>query len=493
MPLNEMSLDELVLLTERLNALREAGRSLENHTYEPIFDLTPGKPVTITLPFRMPEAPARSIYLSEGPATAEAIDAALKSYGTTETLAEVLERQDQNDAEHSADLGMIKRRLSEVEVRASAKMDWTPERPIVKRAYRLPNGVIVAPEGWSLDAAIVPGTIYELDIPPVDELIARTVAEAATNDEISADPSRSEDEAASPTAAQGDEASPKVSPVSTEDPAESGGGQASAAAEPPAAPRQTVPGIGAPIRVSPLPVSGSVTHEKTFSGAPVWTAEEDARLIELVAGGMVRLGLGKTAAIRAAAAELGRPEQGTAFRCHHKLKNQIGLAVETFKARVQADTTTILAGFPPEPTQIPEGPALATATDGTTASYGDAAGVGDTLPAAQDEDLDAKSRAAAIAHGNGPARTAIWAHVTSLPRKDGWTLQRDIDLLELAILGWLQNEISLELGVQAKLIKPRLDLLTGLYKDEADRQVRLFKREDVLSALKALQAEGRAA
>ena len=38
------------------------------------------------------------------------------------------------------------------------------------------------------------------------------------------------------------------------------------------------------------------------------------------------------------------------------------------------------------------------------------------------------------------------------------------------------------------LIKPRLDLLTGLTKDGDSRHVRRFKREDVLSALRALQA-----
>lgn len=282
----------------------------------------------------------------------------------------------------------------------------------------------------------------------------------------------------------------------------------------PSAPEQSVAGVPeivTPVSApqdDPLPVtraaegsgggqgngSGSTppaaTHERTFGGAAVWTPEEDARLVDLVASGMVRMGLGKTAAIRAAAAELARPEQGTAFRCHHKLKARIDAAISAL-AMDQAQTE-IPDVAPPAP--IGDEPDVEPGQREAETAVRAAGSIDGQL--ADAADLDAKSRAAAIAHGNGPEVDALQKHIDATRiNKDGWTLQRDFDLLDLAIVGWQVNEISLEIGVMAKLIKPRLDVLTGLHTDEATgKQVRRFKREAVRDALQArLTATGKAA
>ena len=207
------------------------------------------------------------------------------------------------------------------------------------------------------------------------------------------------------------------------------------------------------------------THQEKFLPAS-WTEEEDHRLVALVVSGIVGLGLTKTAAINAAARELGRPEAGTAFRAHHKLKDRLVKAVaEAVAAKVEAE-------------------ALLTDQD----QAGDAAVGGHSPAAVQDEpDLDTKSRLAAIAHGNHPTASPITAHIMTLPDKGGWTLERDLELMDLSIQGWQPNEIALELKIQASQVRPRFDLLTGLVEDEATgKKTRRFKREDVLEALRSI-------
>jgi hypothetical protein len=242
---------------------------------------------------------------------------------------------------------------------------------------------------------------------------------------------------------------------------DSDGGQQQAAASPPVAPVAKISGLAASIKAAPsLPAAGNsptINHERTFSGAAIWTEEEDARLVMLVVMGVTRLGLTKSAAIKAAADELGRPHPGTHFRSNHKLKARIDEALALGDA------------FLDEPEDLPTTPEPNTAE-------------GDTQAAIQAEPAKAWHKPEHIAD-------PVTAHLMALPDKGGWTLDRDLELMELSIAGWAPNEIALQLTMQANMIKPRFDALTGLYTDANDKKQRRFSREAVFEALKSLAAK----
>jgi hypothetical protein len=68
----------------------------------------------------------------------------------------------------------------------------------------------------------------------------------------------------------------------------------------------------------------------------------------------------------------------------------------------------------------------------------------------------------------------LCVHLQTLPRKGGWTLQRDHDVIHFAELGWKPGEIALELAIPADELKPRFAMLTYSGK---------WKRAEVLAAL----------
>lgn len=401
MPLNDLSLSQLVDLSDSLITLIHAGRALESRHVEPRFDLTPGVPASIMTDVMLPHV-GSSAFRSMAEATFPT--------SSIEAASQPVDAQD------------------------DAAADLRQPEP--------------------------------LDAPPA-------VEGQAGGAPISADAcSRSDDVASPPPEASppppGEPAIPQVD-TSDEGNAESGGGSGDGSgSQPPAA-----------------------THQTSF-GQNAWTEEEDAELIRLTVFSMVKMGLSKTAAIRTAAKGIGRPEQGSAFRMHHKLKDRLEAALaETRSAK--ADAEAILSKSPEAARQDAPPPQAEVQGESAEPPVGDAPasvpepGAGATLP----PDLDAKSRQAAIDHGTHIA-SPIVAHIMTLPTKGGWTLERDLELMELSIEGWQPNEIALQLKIQASLIRPRFDLLTGLHEDANDKKVRRFKREDVLEALKSLTA-GKAA
>lgn len=74
-------------------------------------------------------------------------------------------------------------------------------------------------------------------------------------------------------------------------------------------------------------------------------------------------------------------------------------------------------------------------------------------------------------------------HLAALPRKRGWTVERDLDVLHFALLNWKVAEIATELKIPADEIQPRFTLLT---------QNGRWKRAEVNEALEAM-AQGLAA
>lgn len=424
--LNDLSLADLTDLSGTLVTLEAVGRDLDDQGLAPRFDLTPGEAVTITTNFRMPSAPNQA------------------------TLQ---------------DVARIELKLD----RQLADLDFS--QPMTRPAQTAHLVRQIMEDTPSTEAA-PPGLALEPVEPPA--------AVQSAGGTLSAAPSRSGDEAAPPPAVAEATPPPLAEAASSEGVAESGGGQqVMAAATPPAAP----PG-------APPAGSASAMAASALARAPGWTAGEDDRLIALVVSGVTRLGLTKRAAVRAAAQELGRPEDGTVFRCYNKLKERLDAALAQGNAFLDQ----------PEPDPIPEGPAQADAADGQTASDGDAAGEAPTSPAVQPSDLDARSRETAIAHGTHPDEPApakagddpVTAHLMTVPDKGGWTLDGDLELMELSIAGWQPQEIALQLTMPANLIKPRFDLLTGLYEDATGKKVRRFTREAVFFALQALKSRSAA-
>jgi hypothetical protein len=449
--LNDLSLADLTDLSGTLVTLEAVGRDLDDQGLAPRFDLTPGEAVTITTNFRMPFAPNQA---------------------TLQDVARIELKLD--------------RRL--------ADLDFS--QPMTRPAQTADLVRQIMEDTPSTEAAPTEAALEPVEPPAAVQSAGGT---------LSAAPSRSGDEAAPldqepdlrPGAAVAEATPPPLAEAaSSEGVAESGGGQqVMAAATPPAAPPAAPPG-------APPAGSASAMAASALARAPGWTTGEDDRLIALVVSGVTRLGLTKRAAVRAAAQELGRPEDGTVFRCYNKLRDRLDAAL--------AQGVATLAQ--PEPDPIPEGPAQADATDGQTASDGDAAGEAPTSPAVQPSDLDARSRETAIAHGthtDQPAPAKAWnqpdepapakagadpvtAHLMTLPDKGGWTLDRDLELMELSIAGWQPQEIALQLTMPANLIKPRFDLLTGLYEDATGKKVRRFTREAVFFALQALKSRSAA-
>ena len=357
-------------------------------------------------------------------------------------------------------------RMPAIESR-KVKIEWRQYEPAPIDEEELPTSIkaVLSENDNDLPPA-EPGATFRLDEPPSTEAAPPEPAL------VPVEPPAATDAGGTPSAAPGRPGEAASPPPEVADPggvADSGGGQqVMAVATPPAA-----------------------THERAFSGVTPWTPEEDARLIALVVSGVTRLGLTKGSAIKSAAHELGRPERGTIFRCHHKLKDRLNAAIGAAFADRDPPWDE------PEPTPIPVGPALATTTDGTTASDGDAAAGGHSPAAVQDDDnpyglnVDKLRRARALLQQADAIRqheaNDLTAHLMALPDKNGWTLQRDLELMELSIEGWQPQHIALQLGVQDNQIKPRFDALTGLHQDENGKKVRRFTREIVVEALTRLK------
>ena len=153
----------------------------------------------------------------------------------------------------------------------------------------------------------------------------------------------------------------------------------------------------------------------------LWSADEDAQAVRLKRAGCT---------VGEIASALGRSNQAVSIRVYTTLRGRLR-----------------------EPT--PEG--LAPAHEGAAPLTGEDAVV--TCPAAL-RPID-----------------ALASHLTGLPRANGWSIDRDIELLDLALLGWPEFEVALEVGVTSRDLKDRFDLLTNK---------RMFKRDAVLGGLRAL-------
>ena len=183
--------------------------------------------------------------------------------------------------------------------------------------------------------------------------------------------------------------------------------------------------------------SGSIP---TPPGAPlikVWTEDEDTFVIQSFE--RMRATHNRAAIIQYVATELGRPPEGTKFRCGNKLKPRIDA--------VYANAEQDLTRRAPDPV-----PAAAVAS----APVRDVQGSG--------------------------SYADYYAHI----RADGWDLGLDQSLMTMAADGWAMGDIALDLGFDGKKVQARFDALTGLTKIHGKKgttQLRLHSRREVLDWL----------
>ena len=224
----------------------------------------------------------------------------------------------------------------------------------------------------------------------------------------------------------------------------------------PASPTETVIVAEGPATAAAAEAVTCDTAETLGRPAP-WSEADDQTAIWMAANGHRPEDI---------AARVGRPVEGTKFRLKNKLRDRIAEA----RAQIEA------AGQPAQPDE----PGAITTEDPAQEALPEEAASG---AAAEPEPPEAG--------GGSPTPGApagidpdLWAHIQAVPRGKIWTLKRDTDLLDLAVLGWPIEEIASEIRVVAKELKPRFEVLTD---------GKRWKRADVLAALQLLGALAQAA
>lgn len=217
----------------------------------------------------------------------------------------------------------------------------------------------------------------------------------------------------------------------------------------------------------------------TTQPAP-WTPEEDDKLIGLVAC-LILSGVPKRLAISHAAQDLGRPEQGSSYRIYNKLAARLQAEIDQLRARAEAE---LIETHQPDP--APTAPQEASAEDaaGVAVFHAPAASqIAEPQPPLPTALAAEQADGAAFSPAPSADLSPIEAHLHSLSRKGGWTMERDHELLGLICDGWAMPEISAEMSIPAGDLKARFDLLSGLHRNANDKLVRRWSRDELLAAL----------
>lgn len=202
------------------------------------------------------------------------------------------------------------------------------------------------------------------------------------------------------------------------------------------------------------PVAGSASALAAVGGVMPWTEAEDDLAIRTYCAAISK-GLTLREAAEKTALAVSRPLAGTAFRMRNKLADRV-------KARL-APKSEIPA--PPKPEQA------------------------QGLDLAEDKSSGGQADRSSAAPSAAPL-DALTAHLSSLPRKDSWSLEADLELARLSVeSGWGLQDIAVEFGMDAGEVKARWDALTGLHRDKTtDKLQRAFSGPAVFEALKAMAA-----
>lgn len=218
---------------------------------------------------------------------------------------------------------------------------------------------------------------------------------------------------------------------------------AAMAAEGPAKKLEVRP-VAAPPVAAPVPPKTEA--DSTAPGKPTpWTEGEDAQLVDLVAHGIVIEGKTKGASICAAAATLNRPVDGTGWRCNTKLKDRLASRIVDLRGPQPSAMAAAEVSAPADTAEVRPDALLLTAE-----------------------------------------LSPIEKYLLDMPTKGGWTMEADLELLELSEIAWSIPEIATQMGKDGKAIADRFDLLTGF---DRETKARKWKRADLLVAARAWTAK----
>lgn len=198
--------------------------------------------------------------------------------------------------------------------------------------------------------------------------------------------------------------------------------------------------------VEPSPAARATVAGDVDPAKPApWTAEEDDRLVQLVAEAMAD-GEKLNRAAAAAANVLGRPEEGTKYRVYNKVKDRVYDALAQLKKPAAEQNA-------PKPAEVPGG----------AVAVGSAGGGGQPAPGApKAEPKPVPKPPAPKPPANLPPELAsAAAHLRSVTPFGKWTPALDRDLLrQLEDLRWPLHEVCLDLGVTTVQAQQRLHTLT---------------------------------
>lgn len=232
-----------------------------------------------------------------------------------------------------------------------------------------------------------------------------------------------------------------------------------AQAEPPAE-RATPPLAGAPAAgdapppqppQARTPAAGTNENAAKEQKPAKWTETEDLQLVNMMASELAHGATYRVAADHAAAV-LGRPTEGTLFRCYSKLKPHIEAALAELRAASQPAT---IHETPPSQKQT---------APVTQVGAGDALAAEVAAPAKASDQAGAVAAAPAKYTPLTPLGQAVEWLQELAARKDQtpFTVQKDHDLLHFANLGWPLHEVAPEIGYTVEQCKTRHSALTKM-------------------------------
>ena len=454
MNLSSLSLNDLRYAQNVLEILKVSGAIASDGGLEPFFDLTPGQPVTMTLGTLFEAEPAIARATADVPPPAPPVGLASQTEDFGPRLGwDELDREvyltgytgGAHDLGAWGELTLLARGSGGTEFRSYRAVE--PWRDI------LDNNPLYTEEPFVRIRDPETGWTADLPIEPLPEAAVAGDTVEVAGGLIPPQPVPGED------GGEGGEDTPAAEPEQPELPAvvevalsaapaagDADGG--SGASAPPVAATE------APDAIDPPPLSASGVSGQARPVAPpatltdkfkpaFWTADEDAKAIRIAADVYAKDGSIKDAATAVSTA-LGRPFEGTKFRLLNKLKDPIAAELaQRRSAAIRRETAS--------------------------------------TPAPQDD--------APLVAIPPQGSDALTVHLLGMTRKGGWTIERDEQLISLAVMGWKPPEIATELGLSsARDVSLRFDLLTGLTDTLDGTKKRSFERDAVLAKLTQLLA-----
>jgi hypothetical protein len=239
---------------------------------------------------------------------------------------------------------------------------------------------------------------------------------------------------------------------------------------------------GGGAQAAPAPAATpSATHENHFCG-PLWTVDEDQKLVQIVVQTVVIDGESKAEAYRRAHAALSRPLTAINFRARNKLKDRIATALQATSKVAQDEVPETLSPIPAGPPAPAEPPGKA-----------EGEGPENARPVAAPEQVaeqDLPTRAP-VAGGDltnlSHAQKLVLAHLRALGNKPPFDPATDLALVEALATGAKTPEVAADLGLDTQAVIARFAALTASQRDR-DNRLPIGALSVLASVLRHMQA-----